>query len=148
MVSSGLDTWKPTWAQSADGTSSTALTTPLVAPTDLDPARPEPDPGTKSPRIGEPAWRLGLGEVSPGVRGGFPAGDGQGVAKGARVSENVLELTDQSWEAEVVKSAKPVLVDFWAEWCVPCKTLSPTVEAVAGGPFRDLLWLPLPPDHA
>ncbi len=40
-------------------------------------------------------------------------------------------LTDQNWEAEVLRSAEPVLVDFWADWCVPCKTLLPAVEAVA-----------------
>ncbi len=47
------------------------------------------------------------------------------------MSENVLTLTDQGWEADVLKSIKPVLVDFWAEWCVPCKTLLPSLEAVA-----------------
>ncbi len=54
------------------------------------------------------------------------------------MAENVLTLTDQAWEGDVVKSAQPVLVDFWAEWCVPCKTLSPTVEAVAAQ-FKDKL---------
>jgi thioredoxin 1 len=46
-------------------------------------------------------------------------------------NENLREFTDASWESDVAKSAQPVLVDFWAEWCVPCKTLLPTVEAVA-----------------
>ena len=39
--------------------------------------------------------------------------------------------TDANWEAEVMASSEPVLVDFWAEWCAPCKTLVPTIEAVA-----------------
>ncbi len=52
--------------------------------------------------------------------------------------ENVMTLSDQSWEAEVMKSGKPMLVDFWAEWCVPCRTLAPTVEAVAAQ-FKDAL---------
>src|SRR3954471_3730254 len=46
-------------------------------------------------------------------------------------SENVMELTDQNFEAEVLKSDKPVLVDFWAEWCQPCRMLTPTIEKLA-----------------
>jgi len=46
-------------------------------------------------------------------------------------SENVLELTDNAFEAEVVNSNVPVLVDFWAEWCMPCKMLAPTIEELA-----------------
>ncbi len=45
--------------------------------------------------------------------------------------ENVLELTDDNFEQEVVKSDKPVLVDFWAEWCQPCKMVAPTVSDLA-----------------
>jgi thioredoxin 1 len=44
---------------------------------------------------------------------------------------NVLELTDGNFEQEVVKSDKPVLVDFWAEWCMPCRMLAPTIEELA-----------------
>lgn len=47
------------------------------------------------------------------------------------MSEHVSEVTDQSFEQDVLKSDQPVLVDFWAEWCMPCKQLAPTVEAVA-----------------
>jgi len=46
-------------------------------------------------------------------------------------SENVQEFTDQNFDAEVLKSDKPVLVDFWAEWCGPCRMLAPTIEKVA-----------------
>ena len=46
-------------------------------------------------------------------------------------SENVKELTDTNFEAEVIKSTTPVLVDFWAEWCGPCKMLTPTIEKLA-----------------
>jgi thioredoxin 1 len=47
------------------------------------------------------------------------------------MSEFVSEVTDQSFEQDVLKSEQPVLVDFWAEWCHPCKMLAPTVEKVA-----------------
>ncbi|HVT89264.1 MAG TPA: thioredoxin [Tepidisphaeraceae bacterium] len=46
-------------------------------------------------------------------------------------SENIKEFTDQNFEAEVLKSDKPVLVDFWAEWCMPCRMLTPTIEKIA-----------------
>ena len=46
-------------------------------------------------------------------------------------SENVLEITDQNFENEVLKSSTPVLVDFWAEWCMPCRMLGPTIEKLA-----------------
>ncbi len=44
---------------------------------------------------------------------------------------NVLELTDANFEAEVINADQPVLVDFWAEWCMPCRMLAPTIEQLA-----------------
>ena len=46
-------------------------------------------------------------------------------------SENVLELTDENFEQEVMQSDQPALVDFWAEWCMPCKMLAPTIDEIA-----------------
>lgn len=41
------------------------------------------------------------------------------------------QFTDSSWEQDVLKSDKPVLVDFWAEWCGPCRMIGPVVEELA-----------------
>jgi thioredoxin 1 len=46
-------------------------------------------------------------------------------------SDKVATFTDDNFEAEVLKSTQPVLVDFWAEWCQPCKLLGPTIDKLA-----------------
>ncbi|MFQ5424815.1 MAG: thioredoxin [Phycisphaerae bacterium] len=44
---------------------------------------------------------------------------------------DTLDFTDANFESEVLNSEQPVLVDFWAEWCMPCKALGPTIDELA-----------------
>jgi len=52
------------------------------------------------------------------------------------MSQNVIDVTDENFDELVLRSDRPVLADFWAEWCGPCRRLAPTIEAL-GAEYAD-----------
>ncbi len=47
------------------------------------------------------------------------------------MSEQIVHVTDDSFESDVLKSSEPVLIDYWAEWCGPCKMIAPVLDEIA-----------------
>lgn len=64
------------------------------------------------------------------------------------MSNTVLELSESTFSEEVLQSAKPVLVDFWADWCGPCKAMAPIFDEVAGDLSEQITFAKLNIDQA
>jgi thioredoxin 1 len=77
-----------------------------------------------------PPWLFLGGLLLGALLLGFMVWDSIPPSKNAS-SANVVELTAENWEKEVVESKVPVVVDFWAPWCGPCKVFAPTIDKLA-----------------
>ncbi|MGB7769442.1 MAG: thioredoxin [Verrucomicrobiia bacterium] len=94
-------------------------------------------------------WRRGaLYGAMAGVVFCFVTGVGGGSAAMNQSTSNVTHITGAEFEAEVIHSAKPVVADFYATWCGPCKILSPRLDTLAGSFTNEIKFVKINVDEA
>jgi thioredoxin 1 len=69
---------------------------------------------------------------SPGNLDEMPAGHPRVEARSLPMGNNIIHVTDSTFEQQVLNSARPVMVDYWAEWCGPCRMIAPILDEIAG----------------
>jgi thioredoxin 1 len=68
---------------------------------------------------------------SAALGAGRPGGADSGKGERLMAAEGIVEVTDTNFDSDVLKADQPVLVDFWAAWCGPCRALAPIVDEIA-----------------
>jgi thioredoxin len=87
----------------------------------------ETDPGAESPR----AKRKIATVERVAIHAGFGSNGAHQHLERLRMSDKIVHITDESFEDDVLKAEHPVLVDYWAEWCGPCKVIAPILGEIA-----------------